>query len=190
MDKEVDLVPARVTREEDGIRQVLVGRDRDGVPLVVHVAQGVPRVAQLPILADRRSAHCLQLGAQLGADLRYELDNARRGENVHAMHAPARGLEFEGERDELPVVRSDELRVLIPAVVGGRLVRENAVASVESMFRRFGADHGPVRGMGRMLLAARDHGVGFVVHGQPELVPRGTLIIRRLHRIDLEKLAS
>jgi hypothetical protein len=40
-----------------------------------------------------------------------------------------------------------------------------------------------------MAATARDHRVGFVVHGQPELVPSRAFLVTSVHGVDLNKVS-
>ena len=129
MYKQIHLVAAGSLGEVDGIKHVLVRGDRDGITLVVHVAEGITSIAKSAFLNHGLAANGLQLRAKLGSHLRNKVGNTRSGENVDTVHTATGSLEFEGEwsiRRRLLVMVRCNLGVFL-AIVRCRLVGKNAV---------------------------------------------------------------
>ncbi len=98
MHEQVDLVAAALAGEQDGLEQVLVGRDGDRVAFVVEVAQRVA-AREGAVLDDGGAADGVDLGAELGRDVLDELGHAVRGGHLQPVDAAAGRLELEGEGD-------------------------------------------------------------------------------------------
>jgi hypothetical protein len=128
VNEEVDLVAVGTAGQINSICHILVRCDRDGITLIVHVAESVSSVAQSALLNSGLATNGLQFLSKLRCDLRNKSGNTIGGKHIDTVDTAAGGLELEGEGSSVVrwVVLRDDFRVLI-AVMRGGIIRKKTV---------------------------------------------------------------